>query len=151
MPDEVELRRLVTVRQYRDLPEAIVDRTLLESAGIECWLADENLVRLDWFLSNMVGGMRLQVKEEDEADAREVLEQGAPATIEYGEGEEYVQPTCPKCGSAEITLGKGTERGLSLAALYFLGIPLPPRKAAWHCGACGAKWADAEDGGVGKH
>ena len=85
----------------------------------------------------------------DEADAQEVLEQGAPATIEYGEGEAYVQPTCPKCGSAEITLGKGTERGLTLTALYLMGIPLPARKAAWHCGACGATWVDEEEGGVG--
>ncbi len=141
-PEEWEFRRLVTVGRYRDLAEAYVERSLLESAGVPAWIADEHLVRMDWFYSNMVGGMRLQVDERDEAAAREILEEGTPATIAYGEGEIYAQPTCPKCGSAEITLGGGTERGPSLVALYVLAIPLPPRKAAWHCEACGAKCVD---------
>ena len=144
-PEEWEFRRLVTVRRYRDLAEAYVGRSLLESAGIPAWIADENLVRMDWFYSNLVGGMRLQVDESDEAAAREILEEGTPGTITYGEEEVYVQPTCPKCGSAEITLGGGTERGRSLVALYVLSIPVPPREAAWHCEACGARWVD--DGG----
>ena len=75
-PEEWQFRRLVTVRRYRDLAEAYVGRSLLESAGIPAWIADENLVRMDWFYSNLVGGMRLQVDERDEAAAREILEQG---------------------------------------------------------------------------
>jgi hypothetical protein len=145
VPDEWEFRRLVTVRRYRDLAEAYVGRSLLESAGIPAWVADENLVRMDWFYSNLVGGMRLQVDERDEAAAREILEERAPETIKYGEEEVYVQPTCPKCGSTEITLGGGTERGRSLVALYLLAIPVPPREAAWHCEACGARWAAADE------
>ena len=100
---------------------------------------------MDWFYSNLVGGMRLQVDEEEQAAAREILEEATPETITYGEAETYVQPTCPKCRSAEITLGSGTERGRSLVALYFLGIPLPPREAAWHCEACGAQSMDAAE------
>jgi predicted RNA-binding Zn-ribbon protein involved in translation (DUF1610 family) len=145
-PEEWEFRRLVTVRRYRDLGEAYVGRSLLESAGIPAWIADENLVRMDWFYSNLIGGMRLQVDEREEATARELLEEGAPGTITYGPEEVYVQPTCPKCGSHEINLGDGTERGRSLLALYVLAIPVPPREAAWHCEACGAQWADAENG-----
>jgi hypothetical protein len=143
-PEEWEFRRLVTVRRYRDLAEAYVGRSLLESAGIPAWIADENLVRMDWFYSNLVGGMRLQVDEREEAAAREILQEGAPETITYGEEEVYVQPTCPKCGSAEITLGSGTERGRSFVALYMLSVPVPPREAAWHCEVCGANWVDDE-------
>jgi hypothetical protein len=141
-PEEWEFRRLVTVRRYRDLAEAYVGRSLLESAGIPAWIADENLVRMDWFYSNLVGGMRLQVDERDEASAWEILEAEVPGTITYGEEKVFVQPTCPKCGSAEITLGGGAERGRSLVALYVLSIPVPPREAAWHCEACGARWID---------
>jgi len=140
--EQPELRRLVTVQRYRDLAEAYVGRSLLESAGIPAWIADENLVRMDWFYSNLVGGMRLQVDERDEAVARQFLEKGTPETIMYGEEEVYVQPTCPKCGSTQISLGGGTERGRSLVALYILAIPVPPREAAWHCEACGAQWVD---------
>ena len=53
-PEEWEFRRLVTVRRYRDLAEAYVGRSLLESAGIPAWIADEHLVRMDWFYSNLV-------------------------------------------------------------------------------------------------
>lgn len=144
-PDELEFRRVVTVRLYRDLMEALLGRSLLESAGIQSWVADENLVRMDWFYSNMVGGMRLQVGENDEAAAREILEAAAPQTINYGEEEVFVQPTCPKCGSVEVTLGDGTERGRSFVALAVLAIPVPPREAAWYCEACGAQWTDAEN------
>ena len=145
-PEEWEFRRLVTVRRYRDLAEAYVGRSLLESASIPAWIADEHLVRMDWFYSNLVGGLRLQVDECDEAAAREILKEGAPETITYGKEEVYVQPTCPKCGSAEITLGSGTERGRSLVVLYVLSIPVPPRQATWHCEACGAQWVDAGNG-----
>jgi hypothetical protein len=144
-PEEWELRRLVTVRRYRDLAEAYAGRSLLESAGIPAWVADENLVRMDWFFSNLVGGMRLQVDGHDEAAAREILEEMAPETITYGEEEVYVQPTCPKCGSTEITLGDGTERGRSFVALYLLAIPVPSRKAAWHCETCCARWATSDE------
>jgi predicted RNA-binding Zn-ribbon protein involved in translation (DUF1610 family) len=144
--EEPEFRRLVTVRRYRDLTEAFVGRSLLESAGIPAWIADEHLVRMNWFLSNSVGGLRLQVDEHDESAARGMLEEAVPPPIEYGPEEAFVQPTCPKCGSAEITLGSGTERGRSFVALYLFAIPVPPREAAWHCEACGARWVDPGDG-----
>jgi predicted RNA-binding Zn-ribbon protein involved in translation (DUF1610 family) len=145
--EEWEFRRLVIVRRYRDLTEALMGRALLESAGIPAWIADEHLVGMNWFYSNLVGGVRLQVDESDQAAAQEILEEEIPRTITYGQDETYVQPTCPKCGSAEITLGSGTERGRSFVALYALSIPVPPREAAWHCEACGAEWVDEGDGG----
>lgn len=143
-PEEWEFRSLTTVRRYRDLAEAYVGRSLLESAGIPAWIADENLVRMDWFYSNAVGGMRLQVDERNEAAAREILEEPVPQTIEYGAEEAFEQPHCPKCGSTEVTLGGGTEHGRSLVSLYVLSIPVPSRKASWHCEACGAQWVASE-------
>src|SRR6202162_5963666 len=44
---EMEVRELVTIRQFRDLPEALLAKGSLESAGIECFLADGNLVWLE--------------------------------------------------------------------------------------------------------
>src|ERR1700739_1424022 len=51
----------VMIRRYQDLPEALLSKSILESAGIESFLADENLVRIDWFYSNAVGGVKLFV------------------------------------------------------------------------------------------
>src|SRR5262249_19661618 len=58
---EQDSGRPVVLRSYRDITEAMVDRTTLESAGIKCLLYDDNLIRLDWFVSNAVGGVKLVV------------------------------------------------------------------------------------------
>jgi hypothetical protein len=68
----------VLIRRYRDLPEAAVAQSILESAGIESFLADENLVRLDWFYSNLIGGIKLLVHEQDVESANTLLDEAAP-------------------------------------------------------------------------
>src|ERR1700678_3176770 len=87
-----ERRKLVTLCRYRDLSEAIVARTLLESAGIYVFLRDENLVRLDWQVSNLVGGRRRQVEAKDQAGAAELLEQSIPAVIPFDPDDDFLQP-----------------------------------------------------------
>lgn len=77
--DPIVEPELKTIRTFRDLPEALLAKGLLESAGIECSLRDDNMVRLDWFISNALGNMRLQVKQSDAEEAIEILDQPAPA------------------------------------------------------------------------
>jgi hypothetical protein len=62
---EPAARSLMTVRRYRDLSEALVARSLLESAGISAWIRDENVARMEWQYSNLLGGIRLQVEASD--------------------------------------------------------------------------------------
>ncbi len=69
-----EVRDLLTIRQFRDLPEALLARTVLESAGIECFLGDDNLIRMDWLWSNLLGGIKLRVRQEDALVASRLLE-----------------------------------------------------------------------------
>jgi hypothetical protein len=85
--EEVAVSNLVTIRLFRDLPEALFAKALLESSGIECFLADENIVRLDWFISNAIGNMRLQVREEDAETALEILDQPVEGAADV-QGEE---------------------------------------------------------------
>jgi hypothetical protein len=66
---------LAVVRKFRDLPEAWLAKGALDAAGIESHLLDENLVRLDWFYSNAIGGVRLCVRVDDAAQAFRVLNQ----------------------------------------------------------------------------
>lgn len=141
-PGTPENRKLVTLRRYRDLSEAIVARGMLESAGIEVFLQDENLVRLDWQVSNFIGGIRLQVAEADAAAGLELLEQPVPESIPFSGWGEFEQPKCPKCGSVEITF-EGAERGAALTGLWVIGLPLPTGPETWSCGACGARWEDS--------
>ena len=144
---EPEPRNLVTLRRYRDLSEAIVARTLLESAGIYVFLRDENLVRLDWQMSNLIGGIRLQVEAKDEAGAAELLQQSIPAVIPFDPDDDFLQPQCPKCGSTDITF-QGSARGAALASLYVLAVPLPLGPETWLCNSCEARWEDTEDDSV---
>ena len=142
--DESEQRKLVTVRRYRDLSEAIVARGMLESAGIEVFLQDENLVRLDWQVSNFIGGIRLQVDEVDAKAALELLEQPVPESIPFAGWGEFEQPKCPQCGSVEITF-EGAERAAAVAGLWTIGLPLPTGPKTWSCANCGARWENSEE------
>jgi len=62
---------LVTIRQFGNMSEALLAKGCLESAGIECFLADMNITRLEWPISR---GMRLQVSLDDAESAVELLE-----------------------------------------------------------------------------
>jgi hypothetical protein len=64
----------VTLGRFRDLLEALLAKSILDSADIECFLADENTIRMNWLWSNLIGGVKLWVRPED-ADAAELLDQ----------------------------------------------------------------------------
>ena len=66
--------KLVALRRFRDLPGALVAKSLLDSANIKCFLSDENTVRMDWLWSNALGGVRLWVREDDVPQATELLD-----------------------------------------------------------------------------
>jgi len=116
--------QLLTVARVRDLEEAMLARGLLASAGIESFVADENLVRMNWFLSNVIGNLRLQVREEDAERAEEVLSQQVPEEFEIDSAEGFLQPKCPKCGSVDIHFEGASRPGADL------GLALQPAAAA---------------------
>ncbi len=136
-------QKLVTVRRYRDLSEAIVARAVIEGAGIYCFLQNENMVRLDWQLSNFIGGIRLQVAESDAAVAEQILSAPVPASIQMEGEPDYIQPRCPRCDSLDINF-EGAGRGAALATLYLFSLPAPMGEKRWMCNQCGLLWADDE-------
>ena len=143
-----QFRNLVTLRRYRDLSEAIVARAVLESAGIFCFLKDENLVRLDWQVSNFIGGIRLQVGSDDEAAAEAILSEPIPDTIEIPDQPGFTQPRCPRCNSNDIAWepqGRSGPVALVFAFLYWLGLPFPRARESWHCRVCDLNWFDTDD------
>ena len=64
--------RPIVLRRYRDMPEAFVAKSLLEDAGIECFLQDDNVVRMDWFSSDAIGGIKLVVRQKDAEESEKV-------------------------------------------------------------------------------
>jgi hypothetical protein len=73
--EAAKLSKVVNLRQYMTLPEALLAKSILESAGIESFLGDQNIIRMDWFLSNALGGVKLRVREEDVEVATALLNQ----------------------------------------------------------------------------
>ncbi len=64
----------VTIAEYAFLQPAISDRMLLESAGIEAFIADEHLARIAGPYHLVFGGrIRLQVAESEAEDALRIL------------------------------------------------------------------------------
>jgi hypothetical protein len=143
--DELNLRTLVTIRQFRDLPEALLAKGSLESAGIECFLRDDNLVRLDWFISNFIGGIKLAVKPEDVIKAQAILN-GPILEGLYVQGVGlYEQPRCPKCNSLDVSYQELDPAAyLSMA----MNVPIPFHRKGWRCHACDAEWEDDEISGT---
>jgi hypothetical protein len=69
---------LVTVAIFHSQPEFLLARTRLESADIECFAYDENMLRIGGWHSDMLGGIKLQVRESEAQDALVILDQTAP-------------------------------------------------------------------------
>jgi Putative prokaryotic signal transducing protein len=138
-----EFRDLTTIRRYRDLSEALVARAVIESAGIFCFLKDENLVRLDWQVSNFIGGIRLQVGAADVDEAKNILSQPIPNEISIPDQPGFIQPRCPRCTSTDISWER-QGRKAALASLYLFSLPLPRGSESWHCNSCDLRWIDDE-------
>jgi len=144
---EMEVRELVTIRQFRDLPEALLAKGSLESAGIECSLADDNLVRLDWFISNFIGGIKLNVRAADVENAQQLLDEPILEGL-YVQGVGlYEQPRCPNCRSLDVNFQE-LDRPIAYMSA-FLRVPLPVQRPAWRCHTCNAEWEDDGNDGSG--
>jgi hypothetical protein len=133
---------LVTLQHFRDIPEALLAKGKLESEGIRCVLADGNLVRMDWLLSNAIGGLRLQVHKQDVDVARALLEEPIPVEFSVEEvGECYEQPRCPRCYSLDIGFER-INRFWTYGLWLLLQFPVPIRKNNWKCYTCNSEWVE---------
>jgi hypothetical protein len=135
LPDE-----LIVVRRFRDLMEAELAKGKLASAGIDSLIADENIVRMDWFYSNAIGGLRLIVKPEDADAARDLLDEPIPDQIIDEDADPYTQPRCPRCDSLDIGF-ETLDRPLSYTLMFF-NVAFPIGKHNWKCQNCGAEWVE---------
>ena len=121
---------LTTIATFSKAEEAHLFRIRLEAVGIEAFVFDEHLVQMDWYLSNAVGGVRVQIAEEDMAEAREFLAADVPQPCPEAE-----DVMCPKCGS-HATAPDEWPRRAAFLALLFLHFPLLVSWRSWRCSAC---------------
>ena len=143
--DVFEYNETVTLRQFRDLPEALLAKGSLESAGIQAYLIDDNMIRMDWFISNLLGGIKLKVHPEDADAANEILDQPIPETLDVEGVGSFEQPKCPLCQSLDVA-DEELDKPVAYLTAY-AGVPVPVYKRGWTCHACGNQWKEKEQEG----
>jgi hypothetical protein len=74
---KAEFRHLIVVRSYWNLLEAELAKGALDAAGIESFLFDDNMIRMDWFNANAIGGVKLRVDPENVEAANQILDECA--------------------------------------------------------------------------
>lgn len=121
----------ITVGNYASLPEAEIAHGMLDDAGIESVLLDDNMGRmLSWIA---VGGFRLQVNEDDADAALKLL--SAPHAAP---SEDSAQPHCPNCDSSDI-VSQETTRPAAYTGASLL-TPFDVHETSWKCNSCGHWW-----------
>jgi hypothetical protein len=86
------MEKLVTVARFTFPHQAHAAKVSLEAEGIPVFLADELTVTMDWFLSNAVGGIKVQVPEEAAERAQEILAELTAPSREGPAEEEEEEP-----------------------------------------------------------
>lgn len=94
---------LVTVDSFVNVYEADTARLYLEQEGIPVFLKDFNIVAFDWFLSNAVGNIQVQVRRDDLERAAAILAEHRPSfNVDYGNTKSPAKSTlemkCLSCG-----------------------------------------------------
>lgn len=64
---------LIIIRAYNFQHEALIDKAKLDSAGIDCFLKNDNMEIIQPFFSQTAGGIKLMVMSNDSVDALEIL------------------------------------------------------------------------------
>ena len=99
---------------------------------------------MDWFWSNLLGGIRLYVRKADADTASSLLDgQGVPEKFEAEGVGEYQQPRCSNCQSLGVSF-----RGLNRPADYTRAIfsePLSLHRSLWECDSCGHQWPESSE------
>jgi hypothetical protein len=123
-----------TIATFSKPEEAHLFRTRLEAAGIPAFVQDEHIVQMDWLYSNAIGGVRVQIADQDIEAAREFL--GADTEQQPVDAAEAI---CPVCSSPQIESYEFPRRVAFLTLLLF-GIPLLFSRRRWRCSSCGHVW-----------
>jgi predicted RNA-binding Zn-ribbon protein involved in translation (DUF1610 family) len=127
--------RLVTIARYSTPFEANMAKSMLESAGIPAFVADEYTIGINWLYSNALGGVKLQVPESFASEALDLLSFEDDHAAGNQIADDY---TCPRCGSGNIEV-LSDKRG-SFLTWVLLGLPALLSTKKKKCRDCGFRW-----------
>jgi predicted RNA-binding Zn-ribbon protein involved in translation (DUF1610 family) len=98
---------LVKFKFYETALEANRDKQILAENDIQSFIANEQTIQSDWLLSQALGGIQLQVFEDDFENAEKVLtdfkeNEKFSLEVEHTIEDPKFDFVCPKCGSNHI-------------------------------------------------
>jgi hypothetical protein len=121
---------MTTIAAFSKPEEAHLLRTRLEAAGIPAYVQDEHLVQMNWLYSNAIGGVRVQIADDDLEAAREFLALDSPQV-----SPDALDVVCPECGSHD-TAPDELPRRLAFLSILILQFPAFFPRRRWRCGSC---------------
>src|SRR3990172_4296043 len=95
---------LVAVATFSRPADAELARGRLEAEGLRAFVADAHVVRMNWLLSQAVGGVKLMVPASEEAMAMAILNEGSSGASDalHEVFPDVETERCPRCGSEEV-------------------------------------------------
>lgn len=133
--------KLITIKTFDNPIDAHILKNRLEADEIECFLQDENTVAIDPLLSNAVGGIKLQTKEENAQKALSIIQELESKPFEDKNGNIIV---CPKCGSTKLYKDFNSIQDLKglISALFSLVLTIFPiyLSKVYRCKECNTEF-----------
>jgi len=106
-----------------DLQEAEILAGLLRAEGIDAFVFDTGIVRINWNTALAYGGYRVMVPPYHQAESRQVLT--AWRQCEYALPPTNETPlACPHCGSMDIHPDR-RRRGWTFVLFVMFSLPMP--------------------------
>ncbi len=140
---------LVKLESFEFVWEAELIRSLLESEGIQAFVFDAEHIRVNWALSNALGGVRVMVNQIDLSQAQTIMTNWRDGQYsEYLESNELLISeemtgipdertdntwqikNCPQCSSEDLTPIYN-----SIFTFLFIG-PAPGKTIGMKCKSC---------------
>ena len=131
---------LVQFKYYTNSHEANRDKQILKNNGLESFIANEQTIQSDWLLSQALGGIQLQVFDDEKEKAIEIINnflenEHTSLEVEHTILNPEFDFTCPKCGSNHLYRDENPG-GLFGVSLLVLGFPLKAPSHLYHCYYC---------------
>jgi hypothetical protein len=151
MESDTTFQQWVTIQTFTYPQDAYIIQGALEAQGISTFIKNELTIQVDNFLSNAMGGIQLQVLEEQYKEAKEFLtanQYSIPGlnmtAVKYTKISTFKKSecnmnVCPFCGSENIVKNKKNTL-LTILSIFLLGLPLPIFKSRYYCFTCEKEW-----------
>jgi hypothetical protein len=119
---------MITLTKFSYINEADMICMKLQEAGIESFIADQGITSVNALYSGAIGGIRIQIDENDLEKAKEILFEAEPVDTGIFQ--------CPQCSSDDVEYEKVSKRA-AFISLLLINMPVIWAKRKCTCNACG--------------